>query len=69
MYTDYPDSYYAVKNFINSKTTLDVPGGFPYIYLYWNKLNDDGSTTKIALGSGEKSRNYGGTWADGAKLI
>lgn len=51
MYTDAYDGYVEVENFIQSNTSLGVPGGFPYVYLYWNKLNDDGSTTKIALGS------------------
>lgn len=69
MYSNAHDAYLEVKNFISKNTNLSVPGGFPFIYLYWNKLNDDGTTTKIALGSGDESKSWGGTWASGAKFI
>lgn len=43
-------AYYAATNFIAKKTRLAVPGYFPRIYVYWNKLNDDGTETLIADG-------------------
>lgn len=68
MYTDAYDGYEEVKKFIRSNTSLGVPGYFPYIYLYWNKLNDDGTTTKIALGSND-SATYNKTWGYAGALI
>lgn len=68
MYTDAYDGYEEVKKFIKSNTSLGVPGYFPYVYLYWNKLNDDGTTTKIALGSND-SATYNKTWGYAGALI
>lgn len=56
MYSADRSAYKTIKNFIISKTDLQTPGAFPYIYIYWNKLNADGTSTIIADGgSGLKS--------------
>lgn len=43
-------AYYAASGFISRNTKLKVPGTFPRIYVYWNKLNDDGTETLVAYG-------------------
>ena len=43
-------AYYAASNFISKNTKLKVPGTFPRIYVYWNKLNDDETETLVAHG-------------------
>jgi hypothetical protein len=57
MYSTDEAAYRYASNFISKKTGLAVPGGFPMVYVYWNKLNDDGTETIVADGSRSRATN------------